>query len=46
VEFRCWEKKIAWTKWGDMCKPKEEEGLRINDIKLFNITLLVMWRGD
>jgi hypothetical protein len=36
-------KKIHWVKWERVCKPKEEGGLGIKDLKLFNIALLGKW---
>jgi len=36
--------KLAWVKWEDVCRPKENEGLRVKDITLFNMALLGKWR--
>ncbi|XP_068461619.1 uncharacterized protein [Phaseolus vulgaris] len=36
-------KKIAWTSWENICKAKEEGGLGIKRIDLFNKTLLAKW---
>ena len=35
---------IVWVSWEDVCKPKEEGGLGIIDIRKFNYALLVKWR--
>jgi hypothetical protein len=32
------------VKWGDVCKPKREGGLRIRDLRLVNLSLLAKWR--
>ncbi|KAL8458477.1 hypothetical protein ACS0TY_036118 [Phlomoides rotata] len=39
----CDKQKIAWVKWGDVCKKKECGGLGVKDLKLFNKTLLSKW---
>jgi len=42
-----WEKEkmpIAWVSWEMVCKPKEEGGLGIRDIRKFNYALLAKWR--
>ncbi|PNY15474.1 ribonuclease H [Trifolium pratense] len=36
-------KKVHWVKWDRVCKPKEEGGLGIRNLKLFNIALLGKW---
>ena len=36
--------KICWVMWGDIFKPKDEEGLGIKDLKNFNMDLLAKWR--
>jgi len=36
-------KKLAWVKWDNNCKPKEEGGLGTIDIKMFNVALLGKW---
>jgi hypothetical protein len=36
--------KIAWVKWLDVCRPKDEGGLGVRDLKLMNILLLTKWR--
>jgi len=38
------KKPISWVSWGDLCKPKEEGGLGLKDIKKFNFSLLAKWR--
>jgi len=37
-------KKIAWVRWGSICRPKEAGGLAIRDIGKFNTTLLAKWK--
>jgi len=37
-------RKIAWVKWETICKPKEEGGLGIKDLKRFNYALLGKWK--
>jgi hypothetical protein len=36
--------KIAWVKWVDVCRSKEDGGLGIRNIRLVNIALLTKWR--
>jgi len=36
-------RKIAWTSWENICKEKEEGGLGIRSIELFNKALLEKW---
>ena len=36
-------RKIAWTSWENICKAKEEGGLGIKSIDLFNKALLAKW---
>jgi len=38
------EKTNIRVSWGDLCKPKEEGGLRLKDIRKFNFVLLAKWR--
>lgn len=38
------ESKIAWVKWKNVCKPKEEGGLGIKDIQRFNIVMLAKYK--
>jgi len=35
---------IAWVSWEMVCKPKEEGGIGIRDIRKFNYALLAKWR--
>jgi len=35
---------ISWVSWEDLCKPKEEGGLGLRDIRKFNFALLAKWR--
>jgi len=37
-------KPIAWVRWKDVCRPREEGGLGIRDIRMFNHALLAKWR--
>ncbi|PNX59052.1 ribonuclease H, partial [Trifolium pratense] len=36
--------KICWVKWDDICRPKNEVGLGIRDLRFVNISLLAKWR--
>jgi hypothetical protein len=36
-------RKIHWIKWDRICKPKENGGLGIRDLRIFNIALLEKW---
>ena len=36
-------KRISWVRWGKVCKDKEEGGLGVKDISLFNSALLAKW---
>ncbi|GAU17441.1 hypothetical protein TSUD_233190 [Trifolium subterraneum] len=36
--------KTCWVKWDDVCRPKDEAGLGIWDLRLVNISLLAKWR--
>jgi hypothetical protein len=36
-------RKIHWIKWDRICKPKENGGLEIRDLRIFNIALLGKW---
>jgi len=38
------EREIAWVKQKNVYRSKEGEGLRIQNIKAFNIALLKKWR--
>jgi len=35
---------MSWVSWKNLCKPKEEGGLGIRDIRKFNIVLLAKWK--
>jgi hypothetical protein len=37
-------KKISWVKWEEVCKPKNQGGLGVRDIRAVNISLLTKWR--
>ena len=37
-------RRIAWVKWENMCKTKEEGGLGIKDLRMFNMALLGKWK--
>lgn len=37
------EKKMAWVKWDTICKPKNEGGLGVKNLSLFNKALLSKW---
>jgi len=37
-------RKIAWVKWENLCKPKENRGLGIKDITLFNMVAKWKWK--
>ncbi|KAK2420573.1 hypothetical protein QL285_031284 [Trifolium repens] len=36
--------KVCWVSWDDICRPKNEAGLGIRDLRLVNISLLTKWR--
>jgi len=36
------DRKIAWVKWENLCKPREEGGLGLKHIE--NIVLLAKWK--
>jgi hypothetical protein len=38
------KEKITWVSWRDGCRPKEEGGLGVKDLKWFNTSLLTKWR--
>ena len=37
-------KPISWISWKNLCKPREEGGLGIRDIRKFNVALLAKWK--
>jgi len=37
-------KLISWVSWKNICKPREEGGLDIRDIRKFNVALLAKWK--
>jgi len=37
-------KRISWVSWGNVCKPKEEGGLGVKDVRMFNCALLAKWK--
>jgi hypothetical protein len=36
--------KIAWVKWVDVCRGKDDGGLGVKNLRLMNIALLTKWR--
>lgn len=36
--------KIAWVSWSPICRPKEDGGLGVKDLEVFNRALLGKWR--
>ncbi|GKU85525.1 hypothetical protein SLEP1_g191 [Rubroshorea leprosula] len=38
-------KKTNWVSWERVCKPKEEGGLGIRDLRKFNVALMGKWLG-
>ncbi|MCH80347.1 ribonuclease H protein [Trifolium medium] len=38
------KRRISWVKWEDLCKPKEEGGLGIRNLRVVNLSLLAKWR--
>ncbi|PNX71762.1 cysteine-rich receptor-like protein kinase, partial [Trifolium pratense] len=38
------DKKLCWVKWDQICLPKEEGGLGIKNLELFNVALLSKWK--
>ncbi|GAU41880.1 hypothetical protein TSUD_367450 [Trifolium subterraneum] len=36
--------KTCWVKWDDICRPKNEVGFCIRDLRLVNTSLLAKWR--
>nr|KYP72205.1 Putative ribonuclease H protein At1g65750 family [Cajanus cajan] len=39
-------RKISWVSWEKICKPKDQGGLGIKNIELFNDALLGKWRWN
>ena len=37
-------KSISWVSWDNVCKPLEEGGLGVKEVKNFNVALLAKWR--
>ena len=37
-------KHISWVRWENVCKTKEEGGLGVKDIRMFNRALLAKWK--
>jgi len=37
-------KSISWVRWENLCKPLEEDGLGMKDIRKFNGDLLAKWK--
>jgi len=35
---------IPWVSWGNICKPLEEGGLGIKDVRKFNYALMAKWK--
>ena len=35
---------IPWVSWGNICKPPEEGGLGIKDVRKFNYALMAKWK--
>jgi hypothetical protein len=40
------KRRIYWVKWVDICKPKMEGGLGIQDLRIVNLSLLAKWRWN
>lgn len=38
------DRKIAWVRWAQICRPKAEGGLGVKDLESFNLALLGKWR--
>ena len=41
VEGEC---RVAWVRWEQVCRSKEDGGLGIKDLERFNLALLGKWR--
>ncbi|GKV09171.1 hypothetical protein SLEP1_g20713 [Rubroshorea leprosula] len=39
------ERKINWISWDRVCKKKEERGLGVRDLRIFNLALMGKWWG-
>ena len=37
-------RKINWVRWSLVCKPKEEGGLGVRDVRVVNLSLLAKWK--
>ena len=37
-------RRIAWVEWENTCKTKEESGLGIKDLRMFNMAILGKWK--
>ncbi|KAL6566436.1 hypothetical protein OROGR_002051 [Orobanche gracilis] len=40
----CEKKKVAWVRWDHVCRSKENGGLGVKDLEIFNLSLLAKWR--
>jgi hypothetical protein len=38
------EKKLGWVNWDHICLPKEQGGLGVKNLELFNVALLSKWK--
>ncbi|MCI07485.1 LINE-1 reverse transcriptase like, partial [Trifolium medium] len=38
------DKKLCWVKWDQICLPKEQGGLGVKNLELFNLALLSKWK--
>ncbi|CAJ2678610.1 unnamed protein product [Trifolium pratense] len=38
------DKKLCWVKWDQVCRAKEQGGLGVKNLELFNIALLSKWK--
>ncbi|GAU38174.1 hypothetical protein TSUD_264000 [Trifolium subterraneum] len=36
--------KISWVNWRDVCRPNNEGGLGVKDLRIMNISLLTKWK--
>ena len=37
-------RKISWVRWKSVCQQKRNEGVRVKDIRVMNVSLLAKWR--